>query len=95
MDTLRIKFDNELFDLLQKNGYKVEWLEFEESDETNELLEIICSDDGEIYEEFSNVQATFEELKNRGIYDYLPTFEWQINYDYWYKSAVYEIVKIN
>ena len=41
MDTLRIKLDNELFDLLQKNGYKVEWLEFEESDETNELLEII------------------------------------------------------
>lgn len=95
MNTIRLKLDKKLIEILSKNGYKVEWAEFEETDETEEMFEYISNYDGEIWEEYSNTQAVFEELKKRGIYDYFPTFEWQVNEEYWYKSNIYEVVEKN
>ena len=93
MNTIRLKLDKKLIEILSKNGYKVEWAEFEETDETEDMFQFICNDIGEIWEEYISTQATFEELKKRGIYDYFPTFEWQVNEDYWYKSNIYEVVE--
>lgn len=95
MDTIRMKIDEGLFKSLQENGFKVEWAEHIETDETNEMFDVICMDEGDIWDEYNRTQATFEELKKRGVYDYFPTFEWQINQDYWYTANIYEIIRSN
>lgn len=97
MDTIRLKLDEEIFDILSKNGYKVEWAEFEVTDETEDLLYRITISpemgNPDILREYNEVIAELNKLADDDNYCYYPTFEWALTEEWWNKSAVYEIIK--
>lgn len=100
MDILKLKIDDELFDVINSTGkYKIEFSHFEETDETRELLYRISISpemgNPDILREYDEVIAELHKLMYDDNYCYYPTFEWELNEEWWYKSAVYEIVKTN
>ena len=99
MDTLKLKIDDELLDVINSSGkFKIEFSHFEETDETMDLLELIYHSEvtnPEIFKEYNEVIAELNKLADDDNYCYYPTFEWELTEEWWYKSAVYEIVKTN
>lgn len=99
MDTLKLKIDDELLDVINSSGkFKIEFSHFEETDETMDLLELIYHSEvtnPDIFKEYNEVIAELNKLADDDNYCYYPTFEWELNEEWWYKSAVYEIVKTN
>lgn len=99
MDTLKLKIDDELLDVINSSGkFKIEFSHFEETEETNELLGLIALSEDTNPDISREYDELMEEMKNefeKGNYCFYPTFEWELNEEWWYKWAVYEIVKTN
>lgn len=98
MDTLKLKIDDELLDVINSSGkFKIEFSHFEITDETKDLLYqiSISAEMGypDILKEYDEVIAELNKLAEDDNYCYYPTFEWELNEEWWYKSAVYEIVE--
>jgi len=98
METLKLKIDDELFNAINSTGkFKIEFSHFEETDETENLLYNISVSPEvgfpDILREYNEVIAELNKLADDDNYCYYPTFEWEINEEWWYKSAVYEIVE--
>ena len=98
MNTLKLKIDDELFNAINSTGkFKIEFSHFEDTDETEDLLyRIIISPEvgyPDILREYDEVMKVMKEEFDNGNYCYYPTFEWEINEEWWNKTAVYEIVE--
>ena len=98
MNTLKLKIDDELFNAINSTGkFKIEFSHFEDTEETEDLLyRIIISPEvgyPDILREYNEIIAELNKLADDDNYCYYPTFEWELNEEWWYKSAVYEIVE--
>jgi len=98
MNTLKLKFDDELFNAINSTGkFKIEFSHFEDTDETHNLLYMITSSPEmgypDILREYEEVIAELNKLADDDNYCYYPTFEWELNEEWWNKTAVYEIVE--
>lgn len=98
METLKLKIDYELFDIINSTGkYKIEFSHFEENRDTNDLLYSITISpemgNPDILREYEEVMKAMKEEFDNGNYCFYPTFEWALNEELWNTSAVYEIVE--